>query len=174
MSKVTFNRIESSSSINDYPVEDGNFWITGDGKTYVDYDDQRISIAGTPDTQMSDISRNTVENNVIKEYVDDKTSESVERFGKLLWEGEFSTGSITVPNLSDYILIAVNVSGVMCIGSQKYGGCVFTTYQQLTTSTYGYRYTYNENSNTLTVDSNNTGATNGSTRQSVTQIFGIF
>lgn len=72
MSKITFNRIESSTSINDYPVEDGSFWVTGDGKSYIDYGENRIPIAGTPDTQMSDISRNTVENNVIKDYVDDK------------------------------------------------------------------------------------------------------
>ena len=72
MSKITFNRIESSTSINDYPIEDGSFWVTGDGKSYIDYGENRIPIAGTPDTQMSDISRNTVENNVIKGYVDGK------------------------------------------------------------------------------------------------------
>lgn len=72
MAKVNFKRIENSSSIGYYDVEDGTFWVTGDGKTYVDYGNRRISIAGTPDTQMSDISRNTVENNVIKEYVDNK------------------------------------------------------------------------------------------------------
>lgn len=70
MSKITFNRIESSTSINDYPIEDGSFWVTGDGKSYIDYGENRIPIAGTPDAQMSDTSRNTVENKVIKEYVD--------------------------------------------------------------------------------------------------------
>lgn len=87
MAKVNFKRIEDSNLIDDYPIEDGSFWVTGDGKTYVDYDDQRIPIAGTPDTQMSDISRNTVENNVIKDYVDTEiNSIKTEIKPILLWE----------------------------------------------------------------------------------------
>lgn len=72
MSKVVFNRIEDSSLIDNYPIEDGSFWVTGDGKTYVDYGDERIAVGGTPDTEMSDRSQNAVQNNVIKAYVDDK------------------------------------------------------------------------------------------------------
>lgn len=74
MSNVRFNRINSSSQINSYPVADGSVWITGDGKMYVDYDDNRLQVGGTPDNTMSDSSTNTVQNNTIKAYVDEKTS----------------------------------------------------------------------------------------------------
>jgi hypothetical protein len=70
MAKVLFKRIEDSGNINNIEIEDGSFIVTGDGKTYVDYGEDRIPTSGTPDTEMSDRSRNTVENNVIKEYVD--------------------------------------------------------------------------------------------------------
>lgn len=70
MAKVLFKRIEDSANINNIEIEDGSFIVTGDGKTYVDYGEDRIPTSGTPDTEMSDRSRNTVENNVIKEYVD--------------------------------------------------------------------------------------------------------
>lgn len=112
MSKVTFNRIESSTSINDYPVEDGNFWITGDGKTFVDYGDQRIPIAGTPDTEMSDISRNTVENKVIKDYVDTEiNSMKTETKPILLWENPNPNSTFTAQNItlssSDYDILEI-------------------------------------------------------------------
>lgn len=70
MAKVLFKRIEDSANINNIEIEDGSFIVTGDGKTYVDYGEDRIPTSGTPDTEMSDRSTNTVENNVIKEYVD--------------------------------------------------------------------------------------------------------
>lgn len=70
MAKVNFKRIEDSSMIDDIDVDDGAFIVTGDGKTYVDFGTDRIPTSGTPDSQMSDVSRNTVENKVIKEYVD--------------------------------------------------------------------------------------------------------
>lgn len=70
MAKVLFKRIEDSANINNIEIEDGSFIVTGDGKTYVDYGEDRIPTSSTPDTEMSDRSRNTVENNVIKDYVD--------------------------------------------------------------------------------------------------------
>ena len=70
MGKVLFKRIEDSANINNIEIEDGSFIVTGDGKIYVDYGEDRIPTSGTPDTEMSDRSRNTVENKVIKEYVD--------------------------------------------------------------------------------------------------------
>lgn len=87
MAKVKFKRISSSSQINNLPVEDGAFIVTGDGKSYVDYDNNRIPTSGTPDTEMSDTSRNTVENKVIKEYIDNvssNTSSNYLKFGNIL------------------------------------------------------------------------------------------
>lgn len=97
MAKVNFKRIEDSSLINQYPIEDGNFWITGDGKTFVDYDDERIPIAGTPDTEMSNISRNAVENKVIKKYIDDKL-ENLQTYSTT----EINTGKIWIDGNTIY------------------------------------------------------------------------
>lgn len=70
MAKVRFKRIQDSTNIGDLNIEDGSFIVTGDGKTYIDYGTNRVPTSGTPDSTMSDSSRNTVENKVIKEYVD--------------------------------------------------------------------------------------------------------
>ena len=70
MAKVQFKRVESVNDLDSIPIEDGNFIVTGDGKTYVDYGTTRKGIGGTPDNEMSDTSMNSVENKVVKEYVD--------------------------------------------------------------------------------------------------------
>lgn len=71
MAKVQFKRVENVDDLDSIPVEDGNFVVTGDGKTYVDYGNERKGIGGTPDNEMSDFSTNSVENKVIKKYIDD-------------------------------------------------------------------------------------------------------
>lgn len=71
MANVLFKRLEDSSELDNMPVIDGSLYITKDGKTFIDYDEDRIPVGGTPDTEMSDRSGNAVENNVIKQYVDD-------------------------------------------------------------------------------------------------------
>lgn len=70
MAKVQFKRVESVNDLDSIPIEDGNLIITGDGKTYVDYGIERKGIGGTPDNKMSDTSTNSVENKVVKDYVD--------------------------------------------------------------------------------------------------------
>jgi hypothetical protein len=72
MANVLFKRVEDSTQLDNIPVVDGSFYVTGDGKSFIDYGGERLPVGGTPDTEMSDRSRNTVENNVIKQYVDDK------------------------------------------------------------------------------------------------------
>ena len=107
MAKVNFKRIEDSASIGDYPIEDGSFWVTGDGKTYIDYDENRIGVGGTPDIQMSDVSRNTVENNVIKEYVDS----NFQKNGQILWTNPNPTTAFEPQNIilssSDYDMLEI-------------------------------------------------------------------
>ena len=82
MAKVKFKRISSSSQINNLPIEDGSFVITGDGKSYIDYGNNRVPTSGTPDDEMSDTSHNTVENKVIKEYVDNVSSNTSSNYLK--------------------------------------------------------------------------------------------
>ena len=113
----------------------------------------------------------------ISQTVNENYNEVDERLlniGKLLWSGSFETGNIIVPDISKYTLIAINVNGVLCLGNQNYGGCVFTRYGNFDTTSYGYRYTYDSINETLTVDSLNTGATDGTNRQTITKIYGIF
>ena len=132
---------------------------------------QSVGIVGTVTTNIDDPNTNAVPNaRTIKASVDEK----IATIGKLLWTGNFATGSITVPDISKYTLIAINVNGVLCLGNQNYGGCVFTRYGNLDTTSYGYRYTYDSINETLTVDSLNTGATDGTNRQTITEIYGIF
>lgn len=78
MAKVNFKRIEDSSQIDDVAIEDGSFIVTGDGKSYIDYGENRVPTSGTPDSAMSDSSTNTVENKVIKEYVDDTVTDAID------------------------------------------------------------------------------------------------
>ena len=70
MANVLFKRVEDSTQLDNIPVVDGSFYVTGDGKSFIDYDGERLPVGGTPDTEMSDRSTNAVENKVIKQYVD--------------------------------------------------------------------------------------------------------
>lgn len=97
----------------------------------------------------------------------------ISKMGKTLWEGSFSSGTINVPEISNYSLIGIYVGNLLMIGNQYYGGSSFRTYQALTISAYAYRYTYNATNETLTIDSNNGGATNGTSNLTITKIIGL-
>lgn len=106
MANVLFNRVEDSTQLDNIPVVDGSFYVTGDGKSFIDYGEERLPVGGTPDTEMSDRSRNTVENNVIKQYVDNSI---ISR--KLLWTNpnpnvQFSAQSITLSS-DDYDVLEI-------------------------------------------------------------------
>lgn len=70
MAKVKFKRYNTKDEALNSEIEDGSFIVTKDGHTYIDYGADRIPTSGTPDNTMSNISENTVQNKVIKEYVD--------------------------------------------------------------------------------------------------------
>lgn len=127
MAKVNFKRIQNSSQIDNLPVEDGAFIVTGDGKSYVDYDNNRIPTSGTPDTEMSDTSHNTVENKVIKEYVDNNTNSLKPT---LLWtnpnpNADFAAQNITLSS-SDYdyyeVVFRTNLTGNLCFSTKALKG----------------------------------------------------
>ena len=99
--------------------------------------------------------------------------ETENRMGKLLWEGSFDSGSITVPGINQYIIIALVAGSVTMLGSQLYGGCAFAQYNSYNTVAYGYRFTYDAPNNKLTIDNLNRGANNGSAKIPVTKIYGI-
>lgn len=74
MAKVLFKRYESNIEAEESQIIDGQFIVTKEGKTFVDYGSDRIAVGGTLDSQMSDTSINGVENKVIKTYVDENVS----------------------------------------------------------------------------------------------------
>lgn len=93
MAKVNFKRISDSGLIDNVPIEDGSIIVTGDGKTYVDFGENRIAILGTPDNYMSDSSSNVVENKTIKAYIDDTIKK------RLLWTNSNPNSSFASQNV---------------------------------------------------------------------------
>ena len=73
MAKVDFRRVATNAEVENIDIVDGQFIVSGEGKSFVDFGNERKSIAGTPDTEMSDVSTNSVENKVVKEYIDNKS-----------------------------------------------------------------------------------------------------
>lgn len=108
MAKVRFKRIQDSTNIGDLNIEDGSFIVTGDGKTYIDYGTNRVPTSGTPDSTMSDSSRNTVENKVIKEYVDDNINDVKDNLQPVILYKNLAgtTGNVTLSdNINNYTYI---------------------------------------------------------------------
>lgn len=91
MAKVSFKRVESINDLNSIDIEDGNFIITGDSNAFIDYGSKRIPIGGTPDNQMDDSSTNSVQNKIIKKYIDDKTSTNSKNIEELKESNIYST-----------------------------------------------------------------------------------
>ena len=76
MAKVDFLRVETDEDVENIDIKDGQLIYSKSGKTFMDFDDERIPTgAGEMDSQMSDSSENAVQNKVIKNYVDEKKSE---------------------------------------------------------------------------------------------------
>lgn len=99
--------------------------------------------------------------------------DNTSKIGKLLWQGSFSSGSITVDGLTNYNIIVVMLQNTIpCIGTSQWGfGGIgkFASYQ-----IDGYAYRFNPSGNTLTIDNNNKGGTDGTQNIPVTKIYGLF
>lgn len=95
MANVLFNRVEDSTQLDNIPVVDGSLYVTGDGKTFIDYGEERLPVGGTPDTEMSDRSTNAVENKIIKQYVDNSI---ISR--KILWANPNPTADFSPQNIT--------------------------------------------------------------------------
>jgi hypothetical protein len=114
---------------------------------------------------------NTTDKSSVVNAINENT-ENISGFGKLLWEGSFTSGSITIDGLSDYTTIIVIVGGATCIGSLEYGMGGAGGYGSYTTSIYNYRF--GVSGNTLTIDNINRGGSNGTSNVAVTKIYGLF
>ena len=97
----------------------------------------------------------------------------IDKIGKQLWTGSFTSGSITVDGLSNYTIIVVMLDGdVPCIGTTNWGFGGIGRYGGYQIDNYAYRFY--PNGNTLTIDTYNKGGTNGSSQVAVKKIYGIF
>lgn len=97
----------------------------------------------------------------------------INKCGKLLWQGNFTDGSITVENSTNYIVFIVEVLGsVCCLGSRYYGGAMIGTYGSYNQERYTYRI--GGIGDTWTIDSANKGGSNGTSNVAVTKIYGLF
>ena len=97
----------------------------------------------------------------------------VNRFGKLLWSGSFSEGSINVEGSTDYTVFIVEVSGlVCCIGNRSYGGAVVGTYNSYAQEKWSYRI--GGSGDNWTIDTANKGGSNGTSNMTITAIYGLF
>lgn len=102
MAEVKFKRIENSSDINNISIVDGQIIYTKDGKTYIDYENQRVVINGTPETVMSDTSTNAVANSTVKNYVDSNINTLNNKIhnGTILWTNTNPTGEFSAQNIT--------------------------------------------------------------------------
>ena len=89
----------------------------------------------------------------------------------MLWSGSFTSGSITVPGLSNYSYVIVNVGGIPCFGAPEYGGNVIGGYASYA---FGYRsYRFSVNGDKLTIDDINKGGSDGTGNVEVRNIIGL-
>ena len=105
---------------------------------------------------------------------DNESNQITDEFiGEVLWTGSFTSGSITVPNMSKYTLFAVDVGGVMCFGTKDFGFGGIVKYGLLTFEYRGYRLNYNTTNETFTIDSISKGGSNGTSQDTINRIIGI-
>lgn len=148
------------------PVGDGN---SGNLQPYivVNYIIKASAVTPTTATVVDTYSESTTD-----AYSANFVNGEIEKIGKLLWSGNFTSGSITVPGLNDYNCIAVSVGGVLCIGNKNYGGNNYVSYGALTISNMAYRV--NTTGDTMEINSYDKGGSNGTAQQPITAIYGIF
>lgn len=114
-----------------------------------------------------------VSNTKSESTTDTYSCDYVNRFGKNLWSGEFTSGSITVEGLSNYKVIIVWLfGGIICIGNTSWGIGGIGEYASYTNKVYSYRFL--ASGNTLTIDNVNKGGSNGMENVPVVAIHGLF
>lgn len=110
--------------------------------------------------------------NAMQEQNQDEVDNKIAKIGKTLWEGSFSSGSITIPGLSDYTYIIVMLSSVACFGTLTRGFGGMVAYGGYTIQHFAYRVKVS--GNTMTIDNNERGGSSGSANEPITKIIGLF
>lgn len=94
--------------------------------------------------------------------------------GQVLWTGTFTSGTLTVPHLNEYTMIAVQSGNLLMFGNAGYGGGLFRQWAGMATSSYTYRYIVDLPNNTLTTTAEAAGATDGTNNIAINKIIGVF
>ena len=142
--------------VNEEPTEDTKLYIEDD-----DLEPQGLPIAN---------SYNTANNMA---YSCDYANNAVLKFGKKLWSGSFTSGSITVEGLSNYnIIVVILAAGIVCVGSRTWGGGIIGNFSSYAGTMYNYRF--GGSGDTITIDSDNKGGSDGTQNVAVISIYGIF
>ena len=97
-------------------------------------------------------------------------------FGKKLWTGSFTSGTLTVTNANKYSSFAIAVSpGVFCFGSRSYGLGGYMGYGSTNIAFAAYRYDVTESGNNLIFKTSSTslGAVLDGNTAAITDIYGI-
>ena len=133
--------------------------------------DNKVTLVSQPDVA-NENKVTASDMNEIKTAHND-TDTKLGNIGKLLWSGNFTTGSITVDGLDDYtVFIYVLDPTIYCIGSKIWGVGGIGTYASYNTQLYNYRF--NVSGNTLSIDNNNKGGSNGTSNVALKAIYGLF
>lgn len=95
---------------------------------------------------------------------------------KLLWTGDFSSGSITVPNANKYLIFIMQVGYFICIGNRFYGRGGGVQYYGYNFEERGYRLTATSSGDDIvfSINSENKGGTNGTSNEPIQIIWGLF
>ena len=126
------------------------------------------------DSDMNEIK--TVVNDAI-DQVDTNTT-SIENFGKELWSGTFSSGTISAPGANNYtfyiVWLDVGSYGVACIGTKAYGLGGIEQYGSYSSSIYSYRLGYNSSTEEFIISNNDRGGSDGTQNIPIKAIYGLF
>lgn len=97
MAEVIYTRKETDAEVNNIAVEDGQIIYTKEGHVFMDFGASRIPMQNTPDDEVNNTSTNSVQNKVIKEYVDNSISVIDNKIhnGTILWENPDDTINFT-------------------------------------------------------------------------------
>lgn len=96
-------------------------------------------------------------------------------FNKLLWEGSFSSGSITVTNAAKYSIFVMKSGTIACIGTASYGIGGFLGADTYNVGLCGYRLTPTVSGNNIIfkIDSSAKGGAIDGAAAAITAIYGV-
>ena len=148
-----------------------NSTFVSKGVPAFNWDDNLLNVNGDLTISDSD-GANPV--NVLSKINTNTTN--INKIGRVLWQGTFSSGYIDVPYLNEYRTIIVGLAnGVQCFGNQYYGIGGYGVYGGLTGATCYYRLGFNTSTNRVTIDTYNKGGNDGSgTAVAISYIVGVF